>query len=132
MSELQKKSLMKAIRDLCIFVVACSIIYFSFRSETFAVLFWGMAIITLIVFMVYAFISDCLFDWKLKGIFTETEYEEYQECYRMFGWLHDGKYMPNEQEINMLLNQHNMDQVGKEALISMKNKLDDYMNEVKK
>lgn len=132
MSELQRKSLLKTLRNFVCFVVACAIIYFTFKSENFAVLFWGMVVLTMIIFIAYTFISDCVFDWKLKGIFIETEYEEYQECYRMFGWMSEGRYIPTDNQIELLVNQHGMDDVAKGALVSMKDKLTNYMNEVKK
>ena len=69
----------------------------------------------------WCMISCIRWDWWLRGKLTESEYNAYQACDRMFGWR-DNNYLPNEDQI-VWIAEHT--EVPCETLWSMYNKLNE-------
>lgn len=101
MSNFQKLTLKRYGRNLLILCGFILLVYGMIKS-TF-VLYATVAIIVLTIAggCAWSMISSIRWDWRLRGKLTESEYEAYQACDRMFGWCND-KYLPTDDQIVLM------------------------------
>ena len=119
MSDFQKQTLKRYARN---FLILCGFILlvYGMVKSTF-VLYATVAIIVLTVagVFVWCMIRSIRWDWQLRGKLTESEYEAYKACDRMFGWQ-DDKYLSTEEQIEWMIDHTD---IPSETLWSMFEKL---------
>ena len=119
MSDFQKQTLKRYGRN---FLILCGIALLCYGGVKFELVRYAvLAVLTLTIVggCAWALIRVARWDWWLRGRLNKDEYEAYQVCDWMFGWL-DDKYLPTEEQI-VWIAEHN--DVSYETLWSMFEKL---------
>lgn len=98
MSDFQKKSLLKWVRNFAIFLAAVGIIYLAAIFEIVRYVLLAILFIVIVGGCIYALATMLLWDWKIRGKLTQKEYEAYLACDRMFGFCSE-KYIPTDKQI---------------------------------
>lgn len=119
MSDFQKLTLKKYGRNFLILCGIALLLYGIVNSELvrYATLF--VLVVAIVGGFAWAMIRVARWDWRLRGLLTEDEYNAYLACDRMFGWR-DDKYLPTGEQI-VWIAEH--DSVSCDVLWSMYNKL---------
>lgn len=98
MSDFQKKSLIKWLRNFVIFLAAIGIIYLAVLFEIVRYILLAVLIIIIVGGCIYALVTMMVWDWKIRGKLTQKEYEAYLACDRTFGYCAE-KYIPTDEQI---------------------------------
>ena len=96
MSDFQKQTLKRYGRN---FLILCGIALLCYGGVKFELVRYAvLAVLTLTIVggCAWALIRVARWDWWLRGRLNKDEYEAYQVCDWMFGWL-DDKYLPTEE-----------------------------------
>ncbi len=119
MSDFQKQTIKKYGRNFLILCGIVLLLYGLVKSELvrYATLF--VLVVVIVGGFAWAMIRVARWDWRLRGLLTEDEYNAYLACDRMFGWR-DDKYLPTGEQI-VWIAEH--DKISCDVLWSMFNKL---------
>lgn len=119
MSDFQKLTIKRYIRNFLIMGGVVLLVYGMFKSELIRYGVLALLVLAIVCGFAWAIIRVARWDWWLRGRLTEEEYEAYQACDRMFGWR-DDKYLPTEAQVYTMATETRID---KDTLWSMFHKL---------
>lgn len=119
MSDFQKQTIKRYGRNFLILCGIALLVYGMVKSELVRYAVLAGLVLVIVGGFAWGCIRVARWDWWLRGLLTEDEYNAYMACDRMFGWR-DDKYLPTEQQIYAMATETKEDA---DVLWSMYNKL---------